>query len=51
MSRKKVTPLPKKKLVTIEKVTPSEEIDKGNANLDGIKESVVKIRRKGLDNF
>ena len=34
-----------------EKVTPSEEVDKVNKIFDDMKEAVVKIRRKDLDNF
>ena len=49
--KKKVTPSSKKKVVTSEKVTPSEEVDKGNKNLDDMKESGVTIRRKDLDKF
>ena len=32
LPKKKVTPFPKKKLVTSEKVTTSEEVDKGTKN-------------------
>ena len=32
--KKKLTPLLKKKVVTSEKVTPIEEVDKGTKNLD-----------------
>ena len=45
------TPFPKKKLLTTEKVTTSEEVDKGTTNLDDTKETVVTIHRKDLDNF
>ena len=38
-------PLPKKKVVTCEKVTTSEEFDKDTKILDDIKNSVVPIRR------
>ena len=37
--------------MTSEKVTTSEEVDKVTENLDEMKESVVTIRRKNLDNF
>ena len=37
--------------MTSEKVTPSEEVDKGTKILDGIKEVVVTIRKKYLDHF
>ena len=49
--KKKVTPLPKKTLLTSEKVTTSEEVDKVTKILDDMKEAVVKIRRKDLDKF
>ena len=49
--KKKVTPLPKKKVVTSQKVTPSEEVGKGTRNLDDMKYAVVTIRNKYLDNF
>ena len=47
---KKVSPLRKKKVVTSEKVTPSEDVDKGTKNLDDIKEAVVTISGTDLDN-
>ena len=37
--------------MTREKVTTSEEVDKGTKNQDDTKEAVVTIRRKDLDNF
>ena len=37
--------------MTSEKVTTSEEVDKGTKHLDDMKEAMVKIRRKDLDNF
>ena len=37
--------------MTSEKVTTSKEVDKGTKNLDDVKEAVVKIYRKDLDNF
>ena len=49
--RKKVTPFPKKKVATSEKVTTIEEIDKGTKNLDDMKEAVFTIRKKYFDNF
>ena len=51
LPRKKVTPLPKKKLVTSEKVTTSEKVDKGTKKLYDTKEAVVKICSKDLDDF
>ena len=51
VSEKKVTPLLKKQVVTSEKVTTSEEVEKCNKNLDYMKVEVVKTRRKDLDNF
>ena len=51
LTKKKVTPFPKKKLVTSEKVTPSEEVDKVTKNVDDMKAEVFIIRRKDLDNF
>ena len=45
------TPLAKKKILTTEKVTTSEEVDKGTKKLNDMKESVVTIRRKDLDKF
>ena len=49
LPKKKVTQFPEDKIVTNEKVTTSEEVDKGTKNLDDMKQAVVKIRRKGLD--
>ena len=49
--KKKVTPFPKKKVVTSEKVTTSEEVDKGTNILDDMEEAVVTIRGKDLDHF
>ena len=46
-----IVPLSKKKVATSEKVTPSEEVEKGTKTLDDIKDSVVKIFRKDLFNF
>ena len=51
LTKKKVTPFPKKKVVTSEKFTTSEEVDKGTNILDDMKEAVATIRRKHLDNF
>ena len=45
------TTLSKKKSLTTEKVTTSEEVDKGTKKLNDIKEAVVTIRGKDLDNF
>ena len=44
-------PLPKKKSLTTEKVTKSEEFDKGTKPLYDMKEAVFIICRKDLDNF
>ena len=49
--KEKVTLFPKKKVVKSEKVTPSEEVDKGTKHLDYMIEAVVKIHREYLDNF
>ena len=51
LPNKKVTPLLNKKLVTSEKVTPSEEVDKGTKNLVDTGKPVVMICRKDLDNL
>ena len=51
LPKKKVTPFSKKKLLTTEKVTTSEEVGRGNKNVDDMKEAVVKTLRKDLDNF
>ena len=51
LSKKKATPLTKKKVVKSEKVTTSEEVDKGTKHLDDMKEALVTIYRKDLDNF
>ena len=37
--------------MTSEKVTPSEEFEKGTKNVDDMKEAVVTIRRKDMGNF
>ena len=42
---------PKKRVVTSEKLTTSEEVNKGIKNLYDKKESVVTICRKYLDKF
>ena len=49
--REKVTPFSKEIVVTSEKDTSSEEVDKGNKILDDMKEAVVTIRKNNLDNF
>ena len=49
--KKKVTPFSKKTLLTTEKVTTSEEVDKATTFFNDMKETVVTIRRKDLDNF
>ena len=50
-TKKKITPLPRKKLLTTEKGTSSEEVDKVTKNLDDMKDAVVTIRGKYLDNL
>ena len=45
------TKFPKKKLLTTEKVTRSEEVDKDTKKSDDMKEAVVTIRRKYSYNF
>ena len=39
------------KMVTNEKVTPSEEVDKDNKRLDDMEEAVVIMCRKDLNKF
>ena len=51
VAEEKLTPSPKKKIFTSEKVTTSEEIYKGTKKLYDMKDVVVTIRRKDLDNF
>ena len=51
VARRKVAPLPKKKVVPSEKVTPSEEVEKGTNILNDMEEPVHTIRKKDLDNF
>ena len=51
VAKEKGNTIAKEKVVTSEKVTPSEEVDKGAKNLYDMKDSVVPIRRKDLDNF
>ena len=51
VSEEKITPLLKKKILTTERVTTSEEFGKGTEKLDDTKEGVVKIRRKDSYNF
>ena len=41
----------KEKILTTEKVTTSKEVEKGTKHLDDMKEEVVTILRKDLDNF
>ena len=41
----------REKLLTTEKVTTSEEVDKGTKQLDNTKEAVLMIHRKDLDKF
>ena len=51
LPKEKLTQLPKKKIVTSEKVTTSEEVDIVTKTLYDTKEAVVTIRGKYLDNF
>ena len=51
VDKEKLTTWLKKKVVTSEKVTTSEEVDRGTKYLDDIKESAVTISRKDSDNF
>ena len=44
-------PISKEKVAPSEKVTPSEEFEKGTKLLDDIEDPVVTIRRNNLDNF
>ena len=46
-----IDPFPKKKLAPSEKVTPSEEVEKGTNFFNDMGEPVVTIHRKDLDNF
>ena len=48
---KKVAPFLKKKIVPSEKVTPSEEDEKGTNILNSMGEPVQTIRRNYLDKF
>ena len=49
--RKKVAPLPKKRVGPSDKVTPSEKVEKVTNLLNYIENPVYMIRRKDLDNF
>ena len=51
VAKEDLTPFPKRKIVTSEKVTTSEEVDKGTKTLYDMKEAVVTILRKDLCNF
>ena len=51
LPKKKVAPLPKKKVVPSEKVTPSKEVEKVTTLLNYMEDPVHTIRRKDLDNF
>ena len=51
MSSHIIGPFSKKKFASSEKVTPSEEVEKGTKNLDDIKEPVVTICKNILDIF
>ena len=46
-----MTPLLENKLLTAEKVTTSEEVDKDTGKFYGIKDAVVTIHRKDSNNF
>ena len=47
----KVAPFPKKQLILSEKVTPSEEVEKGTNILNNVEEPVLMTHEKYLDNF
>ena len=51
MPKKKVAPLPKKKVVPSEKVTPSEKIEKVTTFFNNMEEPVLMISKKGVDNY
>ena len=51
LPKKKVAPFLKKKLVPSEKITPSEEFEKGTNPLNYMEEPVHKIHIKDLDKF
>ena len=51
LPNKKVTPFTKKTLITSEKVTTRDDIDKGTKCFDDMKKAVVKTCRKDLDKF
>ena len=51
LPRKKVAPFLKKRLLPSEKITPSEDFEKGTNSLKYMEEPVHKIRIKDLDNF
>ena len=46
-----IGPFTKKKVAPSEKVTPSEEVEKGNIFLDNIEEQVFTIHGNYLDHF
>ena len=50
MSSNIIRPSPKKSVAPIEKVAPSEEVEKLSLTLDHIKDPVVTIRQNYLDN-
>ena len=51
VSERKSNAISKEKVATSDKVTTSEEVDKGTKFLDDMKEVVVMIRRKDLYKF
>ena len=51
VAERKSNAISKEKVATSDKVTTSEEVDKGTKFLDDMKEVVVMIRRKDLYKF
>ena len=51
VAKENSTTIAEEKVVTSEKDTPSEKVDKVTKTLDDREEPVVKICRKDLDNF
>ena len=45
-----IGPPPKKSVASSDEVAPSEDIEKGSGTFDDIKEPVVKICQKDVDN-
>ena len=50
MSSNIIDPSPNKSVWPIEKVAPSEEVEKGSGTFDNIEYPVVTIRQKDMDN-